>query len=151
MSMNYSQQQLSAMTKEQITEIHRQALTRKSELTVAKTKGGKNWTPEMQEELDEIAEMLVDIEEVLEQKKSEATVSTEAKAEDIYIPPTGTENMVHVSLFTGNRYDPKTGKEINKPYRQMFSFSEWQLFKNNYSNLGYTIASVLHNPYEDKK
>lgn len=40
-----------------------------------------------------------------------------------------------------------TGKEISKPYTQLFTYSEWQLFKNNFASLGYTIMKVLHDPY----
>ena len=66
-----------------------------------------------------------------------------------YEVPKGTEKLVHVKLSTGNRYDPKTGKEINKPVPQMFNYGEWQLFKKNYKLLGYTITEVMNDPFKD--
>lgn len=61
----------------------------------------------------------------------------------------GTEKMVHVKISTGNRFDPKTGKEINHPILQMFNFGEWNLFKKNYKLLGYTIVEVMNDPFND--
>lgn len=122
------------------------ATSRKKELEAAKAKGGKAWTADMQEELDEIALFLVDVEEVIDQKMLEEPASTPS-----YVPEPGTENMVHLSLVRGRRFNSMTGKEISKPFIQKFTFSEWQLFKNNFRGLGYTIMAALHDPYGDAK
>ena len=57
--------------------------------------------------------------------------------------------MVHLSLVRGRRFNPLTGKEESKVFTQLFTFAEWQLFKKNYKNLGYTIMAALHDPYGD--
>ena len=41
-----------------------------------------------------------------------------------------------------------TGKRKSQSLNtQLFTYSEWQLFKNNFASLGYTIMKVLHDPY----
>ena len=62
-------------------------------------------------------------------------------------PKTATTAEYEVPKGTG--YDPKTGKEINKPVPQMFNYGEWQLFKKNYKLLGYTIVEVMNDPFKD--
>ena len=121
----------------------------------AKKANEKNFSKEQQARLSTVTESIVDLEEQIElapdeqpkneNKKSEAPKLETAK----YQIPKGTEKMVQVKLSTGNRYDPKTGKEINKPVPQMFTFGEWQLFKKNYKLLGYTITEVMNDPYKD--
>lgn len=64
-----------------------------------------------------------------------------------YKVPNGSENMIHLSIVQGRKFNPMTGKEESVEHIQMFSYGEWQLFKNNYTNLGYSIMSVLHDPF----
>lgn len=90
-----------------------------------------------------MTEDIVDLEEQIELAPEDETPSTK------YEVPKGTEKLVQVKLSTGNRYDPKTGKEINKPVPQMFNYGEWQLFKKNYKLLGYTIVEVMNDPFKD--
>ena len=73
------------------------------------------------------------------------------QVESNYTPEPGTEKMVHLSIVHGRRFNPMTGKEESPAYTQMFTFAEWQLFKNAYKGLGYTIMAVLHDPYGDAK
>lgn len=61
----------------------------------------------------------------------------------------GTENLIQVMIAFGNRFSPKTGKEVNKPQRMMFSFGEWELFKQSFRRLGYSIVKVINDPYND--
>lgn len=98
----------------------------------------KAFTKEQQIRLSEVTEEIVDLEEQIELVGDES--------EKVAIPK-GTEKMIHLCISTGNRYDPKTGKEVNKPQPQMFTYSEWQLFKKNFKRLGYTITKVMHDPY----
>lgn len=135
-------QQLQALSFEEIKEYKVKAITRKSELEAIKNKDKKAWAPELQEELDSIALLLVDIDDALEEKPA-------VKSNYKVIP--GNEKMVHLSLIRGRRFNPLTGKEESKPFVQLFTFSEWQLFKKNYANLGYIIVDVLHDPYGDAK
>lgn len=118
------------------------AENRKSELEAAKAKGGKAWTDNLQDELDEVVLFLVDVDDIIEEKSSASEESKNA-----YTPKPGTENMVHLSIVRGRRFNPMTGKEESPAYTQMFTFAEWQLFKKAYKGLGYTIMGVLHDPY----
>lgn len=136
-------QQLQNHSLEEIKTYKNGAVARKAELEAVKAKGGKAWTTEMQEELDEIALFLVDVEEIIDQKM------LEEPATPSYVPEPGTEKMVHLSIVHGRRFNSMTGKEISKPFIQKFTFAEWQLFKKNFKGLGYTIMAALHDPYGD--
>lgn len=136
-------QQLQALSLEDVKSYKKKAVERKAELEAVKAKGGKAWTTEMQEELDEIALFLVDVEEIIDQKM------LEEPATPSYVPEPGTEKMVHLSIVRGRRFNPMTGKEESPAYTQMFTFAEWQLFKKTYKGLGYTIMAALHDPYGD--
>lgn len=116
----------------------------KEQLLQAKKANEKAFTKEQQTRLDEVVESIVDVEEQIELAQDD-TEQSKPK----YEMPKGTEKMVHIRLSSGNRYDPKTGKEINKPIPQMFTFGEWELFKKNYKLLGYTITEVMNDPYND--
>lgn len=123
----------------------------KSSLEAAKAKDAKAFTEKQQSDLNSVTLYLVDAEEVLAQKEAEAIAAakaaeTEATAEK-YVPAKGTEKLVHVQLAKGRRFNPNTGKEETKPYVQTFTFGEWQLFEKNYKRLGFTVLSVLHDPY----
>lgn len=141
MSQKIDLQQLQSHSLEEVEAYKSEAQKRKAELEALKTKGGKAWTSELQEELDDIALFLVDVDDVIEEKAT-------AKASS-YNPEPGTENMVHLSLVQGRRFNPHTGKEESKAFTQLFTFAEWQLFKKNYKNLGYTVLAALHDPYGD--
>lgn len=117
----------------------------KAELEALKAKGGKAWTEKQQEELDETVLLLVDVEDIIEEKQKEATSTAKNK----YVVKPGTEKMVHLSIVRGRRFNPMTGKEESPAYTQMFTFAEWQLFKKTYKGLGYTIMAALHDPYGD--
>lgn len=95
----------------------------------------------MQEELDNTVLDLIDLEEYIEERKK--VEKTPGK----YTPAKGTEKLVHLSIVRGRRFNPSTGKEMTKPYTQLFTYGEWQVFKQNYKLLGFTIMAVLHDPY----
>lgn len=138
-------QQLQALSLEDVKSYKKKAIERKAELEAAKAKGGKYWTGDLQEELDEVVLFLVDVDDIIEEKLSAS--KTQAKSD--YTPKPGTEKMVHLSLVRGRRFNPLTGKEESKVFTQLFTFAEWQLFKNNFKGLGYTIMAALHDPYGD--
>ena len=142
MFQNYQQQQLKEFSAEELQKLSKEAEARKNALSSIKAAGDKNWTSELQKELDDLALMLVDISEALDEKMASATASG-------YIPEKGTEKMVHLSIVRGRRFNPMTGKEVSQPYTQLFTFAEWQVFKKNFKGLGYSILKVLHDPYGD--
>lgn len=129
---------LKVMTKEQLEEILAQLKKGKAQLEAEK-KSNKNWTPEMQEELQECVSTIVDVEEQI-------TVLVEAaKLAEGYKPLVGEENLVVAELVQGKRFDPNTGEEISKKFTQKFSEGEWRVFKRSASQLGYTFT-VIYNP-----
>lgn len=138
-------QQLQALSLEDVKSYKKKAIERKAELEAAKAKGGKAWTSDLQEELDEVVLFLVDVDDVIEEKSS----ALKTQAESGYTPKPGTEKMVHLSIVCGRRFNPMTGKEESPAYTQVFTFAEWQLFKKAYKGLGYTIMAALHDPYGD--
>lgn len=138
-------QQLQALSLEDVKSYKKKAVERKAELEAAKAKGGKAWTSDLQEELDEVVLFLVDVDDIIEEKQKEATSATKNE----YVIKPGTEKMVHLSIVRGRRFNPMTGKEESPVYTQMFTFAEWQLFKKTYKGLGYTIVAALHDPYGD--
>lgn len=144
MLQKFDLKQLENYNLEQIQAFKSEAETRKAELVDLKAKGGKEWTQKLQDELDDIAVFLVDVDDVIKNKAANSTDEKNAS----YIPASGTENMVHVSLIKGRRYNPLTGKEESTVFTQKFTFSEWQLFEKNYKGLGFTIVKILHNPFE---
>lgn len=96
-----------------------------------------------EEESAKIAVMLLDIEDAIEEKMLEGESEDEPKG---YVPAKGTENMVHLKIVNGRRYSSATGKEISKPYKQMFTLSEWNVVKKHYRQIGFEIVEVLHDP-----
>lgn len=138
-------QQLQALSLEDVKSYKKKAVERKAELEAAKAKGGKAWTSDLQEELDEVVLFLVDVDDIIEEKQKEATSTTKNE----YVIKPGTEKMVHLSIVRGRRFNPMTGEEESPAYTQMFTFAEWQLFKKTYKGLGYTIMAALHDPYGD--
>lgn len=143
MSQKMNLQQLQSHSLEEVKAYKKEAQKRKAELEALKAKSGKAWTPALQEELDDVALFLVDVDDVIEEKAASTTTKPS------YNPAPGTEKMVHLSLIRGRRFNPLTGKEESKVFTQLFTFAEWQLFKKNYKNLGYTVMTALHDPYGD--
>lgn len=132
-------QQLQALSLDDIKTYKVNANARKAELEAIKAKGGKDWTSDLQDELNDVALILVDVDDVIEQKMLEPG----------YTVKPGTEGMVHVRIVRGRRFNPLTGKEESSPYVQIFTYGEWQLFKKTFAGLGYTILAALHDPYGD--
>ena len=60
-----------------------------------------------------------------------------------------TSDRVVVMVAFGDRFSKRTGKEVNPPQKRYFTFGEWQVFKQNYKLLGYSIVSVISDPYGD--
>lgn len=145
MLQKIEQQQLQQMSLDDMKAVKENLVVRKAELEALKVKGGKNWNDELQEELDEVALTLVDVDEYIEMKAN----NVEQTASAVYVPKKGTEKMVHLKLVRGRRFNPNTGKEESKEYTQLFTFAEWQAFKKHFKGLGYIITGVLHDPYSE--
>lgn len=106
-------------------------LEARSKYQQAKEKYPDKWTEKFQEQLGEI--------------EAEITRQEPAK-EPEYIPVKGTENLFHVSIVKGRRFNPNTGKPEAKPYIQLFSTAEFRVFEQASARLGYTILKILHEP-----
>lgn len=127
---------------EEVLAYKQKAQARKTELEAIKVKGGKDWTKQLQEELEDIVVFLVDVEDIIAEKE---------KMPKTYVVEKGTEDLVHLKVVKGRRFDSMTGDEVSKPYRIMLTYSEWQLFKKNFAGLGYSIMEVLHDKYGEAK
>ena len=107
-------------------------------------KDGKSWNDAKQAELDNCIAMIADIDDLIEEAKAiEAAEAAKFKPEE------GTENMLHLKVVRGRRFNPMTGKEQSKPYVQTFNKGEWENFKKFHASIGYTILEVLHDPFGD--
>jgi hypothetical protein len=139
------EQQLQTKTLEELKTLQAKATNTKAELETLKTKGGKDWTDEQQNKLDNVVLFLVDVEEAIEAK------SAEAETKSSYTPAPGTEKLVHLKIVHGRRFNPRTGKEESQPYTQLFSYGEFALFAKSAAQLGYSVIEVLHDPYGKAK
>lgn len=137
-------QELQNSTIDALKQAHIVAEAHQAGLQKLKSDKDGKWTKAMQEDLDATTLYIVDIEDVLEEK-------TSSTSNGGYEPKAGTEKMIHLSIVKGRRFNPMTGEEESKPYIQMFTFAEWQLFKKNFKGLGYSIMKVLHDPYGETK
>lgn len=123
---------LEMKTKQKLLKDKAELLTIKADLE--SKRNTDEWSSEVQEKLTSVVLQLADIEEALEEAE--------------YKPKLGTEKLVHALIIKGRRFNPNTGKEESKEYIQLFTFSEWSLFKNSATRLGYTIKEILYNPYK---
>lgn len=137
-------QELQNSTVDALKQAHIAAKAHQAGLQKLKSSKDEGWTEAMQEDLDDTTLYIVDIEDVLEEKTSSTSNSE-------YEPKAGTEKLVHLLIVKGRCFNPMTGKEKSKPYTQLFTFAEWQLFKKNFESLGYSIMKVLYDPYEEAK
>lgn len=88
------------------------------------------------EELKKTEARLAIVEEALKQNAS--NVSADNKS-----------GKVVVMVAFGDRFSKRTGKEVNPPQKRYFSFGEWQVFKQNHKLLGYSVTSVINDPFGD--
>lgn len=88
------------------------------------------------EELKKTEARLAIVEEALKQNASNASADNKS-------------GKVVVMVAFGNRFSKRTGKEVNPPQKRYFSFGEWQVFKQNYKLLGYSVTSVINDPFGD--
>ena len=101
------------------------------------------FTVEQKTEFDNNAEEL---------KKAEARLAVveEALKQNVFSTPADkSDKAVVVMVAFGDRFSKRTGKEVNPPQKRYFSFGEWQVFKQNYKLLGYSITAVINDPFGD--
>jgi hypothetical protein len=137
------------------TKIKKEALLkRKAEIDAIREKGGNGWTDELQKELENVANNITELESAevglqaaVAKLEKAVEKETDVVSEAGYVCPTGKEKMVHLLLQEGKRYSATTGKLIAEPFVQYFSRAEFELFKNSYKNLGFSVLKVLYDPY----
>ena len=101
------------------------------------------FTVEQKTEFDNNAEEL---------KKAEARLAVveEALKQNVFSTPADkSDKAVVVMVAFGDRFSKRTGKEVNPPQKRYFSFGEWQVFKQNYKLLGYSVTAVINDPFGD--
>lgn len=121
----------------------------------AKTSSPDKFTEKQQTRLDEVAELIIDLEEQIELAEDESSKANvpenDAKPENGYKPEPGSEQLVHLKIIRGKRFDENTGKEISNPYIQKFTYGEYLNFKKNAERIGYTVVEELYNPYKNRE
>lgn len=146
--------QLRGKTAVELNAVMADVMSRHKELSSLKSKGSKEWTKALQEELDDLTLFIVDLTDLIamteqhEKYKAFIQVNEEAIKKSSYIVSPGTENMVHLELMKGHKFDPNTGKEISKTFVQIFSYNEYQIFLKHHVSLGYKIINELYNPFK---
>ena len=116
---------------------------RQEELQQLQLSNPDAFTVEQKTEFDNNAEEL---------KKAEARLAVveEALKQNVFSTPADkSDKAVIVMVAFGDRFSKRTGKEVNPPQKRYFSFGEWQVFKQNYKLLGYSITSVINDPFGD--
>lgn len=124
-----------------------------------KTATPDKFTKKQQEQLSSVAEQIIDLEEQIElapEDNTPAPAPAQVKAAPApaqvkagYTPEPGTENLVHLSIVRGRRFDENTGQEVSVPYVQKFTYGEYKNFLEKANLIGYTIVETLYNPYKD--
>lgn len=143
---------MSTKSKSQLQQELQELLQQKEALLKSKNAAPTKFTKAQQAQLDSIAEQIIDLEEQIELAVDEPetpVAAAPAPAKDEYVPAPGTENMVHLSIIRGRRFDEFTGEELSKPYTQTFTYGEYKNFKENASRIGYTIVKELYNPFKE--
>ena len=116
---------------------------RQEELQQLQLSNPDAFTVEQKTEFDNNAEEL---------KKAEARLAAveEALKQNVFSTPADkSDKAVVVMVAFGDRFSKRTGKEVNPPQKRYFSFGEWQVFKQNYKLLGYSITAVINDPFGD--
>ena len=116
---------------------------RQEELQQLQLSNPDAFTVEQKTEFDNNAEEL---------KKAEARLAVveEALKQNVFSTPADkSDKAVVVMVAFGDRFRKRTGKEVNPPQKRYFSFGEWQVFKQNYKLLGYSITAVINDPFGD--
>ena len=116
---------------------------RQEELQQLQLSNPDAFTVEQKTEFDNNAEEL---------KKAEARLAVveEALKQNVFSNPADkSDKAVVVMVAFGDRFSKRTGKEVNPPQKRYFSFGEWQVFKQNYKLLGYSITAIINDPFGD--
>lgn len=88
--------------------------------------------------------------EELKAAETRLAVVEEALKQNVFSTPADkSDKAVVVMVAFGDRFSKRTGKEVNPPQKRYFSFGEWQVFKQNYKLLGYSITAVINDPFGD--
>ena len=130
-----------------------EALKAEKENLLSLKNDNPDFTEEQQRRLVEVTEKVVDLEEQIIKAPEEKPKPKEKPSENApeqkprgYVPEPGTENLVHLNITKGSRFDENTGKEISKPYKQTLTYGEFVNFKKNADQLGFRYE-VLYNPF----
>ena len=148
---------MSQKNRQQLLEQKAKLEETKAKLEAVKANQPDKWTDKLQVKLDETIGEIADLSEEIAAElqtaiKELADTNAEKKMNtSSYLVPKGTENLAHLKIHRGHRFDPSTGKELTKSYIQLFRFGEYRLFMANYKKLGYTIDEELHVPQSFKK
>lgn len=131
------------MNKAELQELIQDLKDRQEELQQLQLGNPDAFTVEQKAEFDKNAKDL---------KAAEARLAVVEEALKQNASSTSADNKsgkVVVMVAFGDRFSKRTGKEVNPPQKRYFSFGEWQVFKQNYKLLGYSITAVINDPFGD--
>lgn len=150
MSQRITTEELRTLPKERLLEISNEVAELKAKFEAIKAT--KPLNAAQLAKYNELTEYKAEVDAIMAEKdavQQAAAQQTETEQAEVYKPKPGTENMIHLSVVRGRKFNPLTGKEESAEYVQMFTYSEWKLFKEHHKGLGYTILKVLHDPYNE--
>ena len=105
-----------------------------------------------QQELDDITEKLFDLNEQLEnfgKEQRNAKEQVQDAVKEQVQDAVKEKEVVVLKIQIGKRFDADTGEEINPPFKQTFTRSEWNNFKQFHKNCGYRITEVVSDPWNE--
>lgn len=71
--------------------------------------------------------------------------STETAKSKGFTPEKGEEDLVHVQVVRGDRFDKNTGEEISKPFMQKYGKKEWMQIRQHSASIGLSYE-VIYEP-----
>nr|DAI97366.1 MAG TPA: hypothetical protein [Caudoviricetes sp.] len=131
------------MNKAELQELIQDLKDRQEELQQLQLSNPDAFTVEQKTEFDNNAEEL-------KAAETRLAVVEEALKQNVFSTPVDkSDKAVVVMVAFGDRFSKRTGKEVNPPQKRYFTFGEWQVFKQNYKLLGYSITAVINDPFGD--
>nr|DAQ56057.1 MAG TPA: hypothetical protein [Caudoviricetes sp.] len=129
------------MNKAELQELIQDLKDRQEELQQLQLSNPDAFTAEQKAEFDKNAEDLKAAETRL------AVVEEALKQNTLSASADNKSGKVVAMVAFGDRFSKRTGKEVNPPQKRYFSFGEWQVFKQNYKLLGYSITDIINDPF----
>lgn len=103
-----------------------------------------------EQEIDTLSIHLAEIDEIIESKSEAPKQEVETPKQSVKAATKAGKKLI-LEIYRGKRFNQVTGKEESTCYKQTFTYAEALLFVKNYKQLGFTIAKVINNPFDNIK